>query len=204
MAINTSSFLNAPQAGDRDLRAATAGLTEMKSSRLSKTVLGCALAGAALFAHAESFSCASGASQHCTHASSHLSWVWDGARFMLTYGGPGHVSEAYFDLGAGMAASFHSGVGKPDFASDAAFDPDDSGRPLHGLFLGEGTTFKIFGARSGRFAAGDVAAGAHLRNLVDSSASIVAVSAVPEPETYALMLVGLGALGWVARRRSRG
>jgi hypothetical protein len=29
----------------------------------------------------------------------------------------------------------------------------------------------------------------------------VVVSAVPEPETYAMMLLGLGALGLVARRR---
>ena len=28
-----------------------------------------------------------------------------------------------------------------------------------------------------------------------------AVAAVPEPETYAMMLAGLGLLGWAARRR---
>ena len=29
----------------------------------------------------------------------------------------------------------------------------------------------------------------------------LSVAAVPEPETYALMLAGLGVVGWVARRR---
>jgi hypothetical protein len=27
------------------------------------------------------------------------------------------------------------------------------------------------------------------------------IAPIPEPETYALMLAGLGAIGWVARRR---
>ena len=33
--------------------------------------------------------------------------------------------------------------------------------------------------------------------------SIKTVGAVPEPETYALMLAGLGAMAWVARRKQR-
>ena len=33
--------------------------------------------------------------------------------------------------------------------------------------------------------------------------SIKTVGAVPEPETYALMFAGLGAVGWVARRKQR-
>ena len=36
------------------------------------------------------------------------------------------------------------------------------------------------------------------------TADLIVVPGVPEPETYALMLAGLGALGWVSRRRKLG
>lgn len=164
------------------------------TSLLSKTALGFALTGAALFAHAESsFSCASGAAQDCALATSGLSWAWDGIHFKLINGGSGHDSEIYFDLSAGMAARLrHS----------AAFDSDASGTD-HGLHLGESATFKIHGTTLGRFAARDDVFGAHVGSLIASSASVATVSAVPEPETYMLMLAGLGALGLIALRRTR-
>jgi hypothetical protein len=41
-------------------------------------------------------------------------------------------------------------------------------------------------------------------NLAAGSGTTYAVAAIPEPQTFALMLAGLGLVGWAARRRSRG
>ena len=43
-----------------------------------------------------------------------------------------------------------------------------------------------------------------LRRLADFAPNAnIGVTAVPEPETYALFAAGLGLMGWVARRRAR-
>ena len=40
-------------------------------------------------------------------------------------------------------------------------------------------------------------------NEVSNTTTVYQLAAVPEPETYALMLAGLGLVGWAARRRNR-
>ncbi|HEY9064426.1 MAG TPA: PEP-CTERM sorting domain-containing protein [Burkholderiaceae bacterium] len=191
----------------------------MKTPFLTKTALTVALAGASLLAHAETFSCVAGAASDCALATSSLSWTWDGTYFTLSNSGAGHVSEIYFDLSAGMNASFFGGIGTVSFTSgaspnslpggnsvgftsDASFDSDAAGGSSFGIDMGESATFKITGAALDSFTGGDLAAAAHVRSLVDAGASVVTIAApVPEPTTYALMLAGLGAVGWIARRR---
>jgi hypothetical protein len=46
--------------------------------------------------------------------------------------------------------------------------------------------------------------GDNLGAILDDVAVRGAVAAIPEPETYALMLAGLGAVGFIARRRKQG
>lgn len=57
-----------------------------------------------------------------------------------------------------------------------------------------GTTFEDFGSRTSQWAL-DVS------NVESASVGISYISAVPEPETFTLLLAGLGLLGITARRR---
>jgi len=194
----------------------------MKQLSIRQAVLAAALAVGATASQAATFECIAGTAGDCALATSSITWTWDGSLFTVTNGSTGYVSEVYFDLSAGMAASFASGTGtvlftpgaspgslpagaSVGFFSDASFDSDGGkGPPVNGINNGESASFTITGALLGSFDAGDIAAGLHVRSLASESVSLVTttVSAVPEPETYALMLAGLGVIGWLARRRA--
>lgn len=151
----------------------------------------------------------------CSQGESTLSWTWDGSNFSIyNAAGGGYVAEVYFDLAAGMGASFNAGASSGGvlftagaspgslpggnavgFTSDAAFDSNSNTLGING---GEWAAFSITGS-SGSL---DFLSGMHVRSLVNGqSEGFVTITPVPEPSTYALMLAGLGIVGFVARRR---
>lgn len=171
-----------------------------------------------------SFDCiTSNSDASCAQGESTLAWTWDGSNLTISNSGGGYVAEVYFDLSAGMSVSFNSGLSSAGvsfssganpgalpggnavlFGSDAAFDSDARGAPVYGINLGEFAVFSVTGAGLSSFETGSLLAGVHVRSLYNGQSESFVTTPVPEPSTYALMLAGLGALGFVARRRRIG
>jgi autotransporter-associated beta strand protein len=63
--------------------------------------------------------------------------------------------------------------------------------------------FDGFSGTFANFAFNGLAAGYTASLLYSADGLALSVAAIPEPETYAMLLAGLGVLGWTARRRKR-
>jgi PEP-CTERM motif len=192
-------------------------------SSLRHGVLSAVLLAALGSAHAQSasgsFDCITlNSTGSCSQGESSLSWVWDGSSMFTIFNaaGGGHVSEVYFDLDVGTSASFNlaasssgvlfsPGANPPSlpggntvaFSSDAAFDsPNGNSGGING---GEWAAFTVTGTSG----AMDFLSGLHVRSLFNgqSESFVTVTTPVPEPGTYALMLAGLGVIGFVMRRR---
>lgn len=188
----------------------------------SLALLACLTVSAAAQAQSSgSFDCiTNNSASSCAQAESGLGWAFVGSLFSITNNSTGYVSEVYFDVGTGVGVTFAGGAGTSfipgaspgnlpggntvSFVSDFTFDSDgvSRGRPVWGINTGETATFQFTGPVGGGFDSGALAAGVHVRSLVNGqSEGLTTVTAVPEPGTYAMILAGLAAMGFVARRR---
>lgn len=118
------------------------------------------------------------------------------------------------DSGAGVAFSSGAspanppGTGGTGWVTSYAADSDAPTQP-NGANPGEFVAFtftgsNIYSAAVGAFGSGGLAA-LHLQGLPGgySETLVTGVTAVPEPQTYALMLAGLAVVGFMGRRRRR-
>ena len=121
----------------------------------------------------------------------------------LSVFGAGVVTDKFsFSLGSGSTYDVTNKVNGVGFTPGFAF---------YGLFDSANTSLGAFTVNSGAhtvsLAAGDyyyTVFGASSTGGAYSIASAIVATPVPEPETYAMLLAGLGALGFLARRRQNG
>lgn len=136
----------------------------------------------------------------------------------LYFGGSGSENTTLYEQSAGVAfeagatpASLPAG-NTISFSSLSSFSAIQQGANKDGVDAGEWISFMIPQLSQNLAASNPFQFGLHLQGIGEQgfSESLLSggdgggtVSAVPEPETYALLLAGLGVIGGVIRRRKQ-
>jgi hypothetical protein len=146
--------------------------------------------------------------------------------FRFTNAGPAasSITDVYFDWssptysvnagtitdsGAGVSFSWGASPSNLPGGSAIGFFADrtaDSNTPVQpmGVNPGEWVNFNFSGAYSTLLAglnSNQLRVGAHVQGFSNGGSASFVVTPVPEPETYAMLLAGLGLMGFVVRRR---
>lgn len=98
------------------------------------------------------------------------------------------------NLSASTCIGCFDGDGLAAFGAPSPYDPNGYGGPLGSFINNTGNSLTVV------FNNGGLAAGANTYFSLEESVSVSQL-AVPEPTTWALMLIGFGGIGYAVRRR---